>query len=154
MSDSRKRRRLGVVIGAVIILSGFTYLLTGQIGSNLVYFLTPAEVLAKGPGIYGEPIRLGGLVQPNSVEWNAEEIDLRFTMIDGEADDGSKIRVHARKAPPAMFREGMGVVVEGRMTHAGIFESTSVMVKHSNEYRAPEDGEHPVDAYRTLMQDE
>lgn len=56
MSDQRKRRRLGVVIGAVIILSGFTYLLSGQIGSNLVYFLTPAEVVAKGPSIYGEPI--------------------------------------------------------------------------------------------------
>lgn len=140
------------MIGAVIILSGFTYLLSGQIGSNLVYFLTPAEVVAKGPSIYGEPIRLGGLVQPNSVEWDAEALDLRFTMIDDEAG-GSEIRVHARKAPPAMFREGMGVVVEGRMTHAGIFESTSLMVKHSNEYRAPEHGEDPAEMYRTLMRE-
>lgn len=153
MSDQRKGRRLGVVIGAVIILSGFTYLLSGQIGSNLVYFLTPTEVLAKGPGIYGKPIRLGGLVQPNSVAWDAAALDLQFTMIDGEGGS-SKIRVHARKAPPAMFREGMGVVVEGQMTHAGTFESTNLMVKHSNEYRAPEHGEDPAATYRTLMREE
>ncbi|MGH7575863.1 MAG: cytochrome c maturation protein CcmE [Longimicrobiales bacterium] len=153
MSDLRKRRRLGILVGAVIILIGFTYLLSGQIGTNLVYFLTPAEALAKGPSIYGEPIRLGGLVQPKSVAWNAEALDLRFTMI-GEETGGPELRVHASKAPPAMFREGMGVVVEGRMTRAGIFESTNLMVKHSNEYRAPEDGQHPGDMYRTLERDE
>jgi cytochrome c-type biogenesis protein CcmE len=50
-----------------------------------------------------------------------------------------------------MFRDGIGVVVEGRYHRPGVFESTSVMVKHSNEYRAPKPGEKPADMYRSLQ---
>ena len=56
-----------------------------------------------------------------------------------------------KKAPPQMFREGQGVVVEGRLNRTGVFESTSLMVKHSNEYKAPHDAEKPRDAYKTLI---
>lgn len=152
MSFQLKRPRIGLVIGGVLLLSGFGYLMSGQIGGNLVYFLTPSEALAKGQSVHDRPIRLGGLVAPNSVQWDAEALDLRFVMVDEEGD-GSSVHVHARKAPPTMFREGMGVVVEGRMTGAGVFESTNVMVKHSNEYRAPEEGHDPATLYRTLIRD-
>jgi cytochrome c-type biogenesis protein CcmE len=49
-----------------------------------------------------------------------------------------------------MFREGIGVVVEGRLQGDGTFETDRVMIKHSNEYRAPEDGESPDEVYKTL----
>ena len=49
-----------------------------------------------------------------------------------------------------MFREGIGVVVEGRLQSDGVFDTDRVMIKHSNEYRAPEDGERPDEAYKTL----
>jgi cytochrome c-type biogenesis protein CcmE len=147
--SEKRRRPIALIAGAVVVLGGFAYLLTGNISENLVVFLTPDELLAKGATIYDEPVRLGGQVKPGSVQWNAEAIDLRFVLQDGDGE----VEVHAKKAPPQMFREGQGVVVEGRYTAAGIFESHNLMVKHSNEYRAPEDGEHPKDIYRSLVRD-
>ncbi|MGH7507674.1 MAG: cytochrome c maturation protein CcmE [Longimicrobiales bacterium] len=140
---------MALIAGAVLVLGGFAYLVTGGISDNLVYFLTPQELLAKGAEAYGEPIRLGGQVKPGTVHWNAEELDLRFVLQDGSGE----VEVHARKAPPQMFREGQGVVVEGRYTAAGVFESDKLMVKHSNEYRAPAGGEHPKEAYRSLLRE-
>jgi cytochrome c-type biogenesis protein CcmE len=145
------KKRWGLLAGVVIVLSGFGYLLSGSIGDNLVYFLTPDELLAQGPAAYDRPIRLGGQVVPGTVRWDAAALDLRFQLRD---EDGvTAVDVHARKAPPQMFREGMGVVVEGRWTAAGIFESTNLMVKHSNEYRAPEEGHDPNVMYRSLIRD-
>ena len=59
--------------------------------------------------------------------------------------------VHSTGAPPQMFRDGMGVVVEGRVGAGGVFEATNLMVKHSNEYRAPKPGEEAHEKYKTLM---
>jgi cytochrome c-type biogenesis protein CcmE len=132
----------------VIILSGFGYLMYGGIGENLVYFVTPGELLARGPDAYDRPIRLGGQVVPGTVRWNADALDLRFTLQD---EDGH-IEVISRKAPPAMFREGQGVIVEGKLNRANVFESSNLMVKHSNEYRPPEDHvETPEEKYRDLI---
>lgn len=143
-----KKGTIGGLIAAVVVLSGFGYLMYGNIGDNLVYFVTPGELLAKGPDAYDKPIRLGGQVMAGTVQWNADQLDLRFTLQD---EDG-KIQVQSRKAPPAMFREGQGVIVEGRLTRAGVFESSNVMVKHSNEYRPPEGHEPlPEEKYRDLI---
>jgi cytochrome c-type biogenesis protein CcmE len=53
-----------------------------------------------------------------------------------------------------MFSEGMGVVVEGSYREDGVFRSHNVMVKHSNEYRPPKEGEHPRELYRSLIDEE
>ena len=134
-----------LVIGAAvaILIGAFAYLLWGGLDRNIVYFLTPKELLAKGTTAYDQPVRLGGQVVPGSVVWDAERLDLRFRVTDG---DGSEVAVHSKGAPPQMFRDGMGVVVEGRYGRGGVFESSNLMVKHSNEYRAPQAGEHPGDA--------
>jgi cytochrome c-type biogenesis protein CcmE len=143
-----RSKALGGILAAVVVLSGFGYLMYGGIGDNLVYFVTPGELLAKGPEAYDKPIRLGGQVVPGTVRWDADALDLRFTLQD---EDGV-IDVLSRKAPPAMFREGQGVIVEGRLARSGVFESSSVMVKHSNEYRPPEAHEElPADKYRDLI---
>jgi cytochrome c-type biogenesis protein CcmE len=144
-----KKRPIGLIIGAIVVLAGFTYLLTGGISSNIVYFLTPGELLGKGPSAYDAPVRLGGQVVPGTVRWDADALDLRFTVQD---EAGRQVDVHSRVAPPQMFREGMGVVVEGRYTRAGVFESDNLMVKHSNEYRAPAEGHDPKEAYTSLME--
>ena len=149
MSQAKRGPRIGAIIAAVVILSGFGYLLMGGISNNLVYFWTPGELLAKGADIYDQPVRLGGQVAPNSVTWDAQALDLRFRVLD---ETGKGIEVHARKAPPQMFREGMGVVLEGKLNASGVFESTNLMVKHSNEYRPPEDGQHDTRAmYESLI---
>ncbi|HEX6132543.1 MAG TPA: cytochrome c maturation protein CcmE [Longimicrobiales bacterium] len=144
------RKKVGLGVALIVVLSGFGYLVYGGIGENLVLFLTPGELLAKGTDAYDAPVRLGGQVVPGSMQWDADAIDLRFTIQD---QDG-RIRVHSTKAPPAMFREGQGVIVEGRLNRDGVFESSSVMVKHSNEYRPPEDGHpKPEDMYRSLIRE-
>ena len=141
------RRRVVAIVGALAILSGFGYLVVGGIGENLVYFVTPTELLARGDAAHDAPIRLGGQVQPGSVRWNADKLDLRFTLTDGL----KTVPVQSRGAPPQMFRDGMGVVVEGRYDRSGVFQSTNLMIKHSNEYRAPHEGEKPQEAYKTLI---
>jgi cytochrome c-type biogenesis protein CcmE len=151
MREAKRRLpALGLVAVAIVVLSGFGYLIYGGIGQNLVYFLTPDELLERGEAIHDAPVRLGGLVVPGTVQWDAESIDLRFAMI-GEESGVEQVRVRSRKAPPQMFREGMGVVVEGRMRASGEFEASNLMVMHSNEYRAPEEGEKPADVYRSLV---
>jgi cytochrome c-type biogenesis protein CcmE len=145
-------RRVLLLTGALLILGGFGYLLYGGIGSNLVFFLTPAELHAKGPKAYEIPVRLGGMVVPGSVKWDALALDLRFTLADASSH---KYTVRARKAPPQMFKEGQGVVVEGTLSRDGVFEATNLMVKHSNEYRVPDhNAQKPKDAYKSLMREE
>ena len=143
-----KKRVIGGVVALVIVLSGFGYLMYGGIGENLVYFVTPAELLERGDDAYERPVRLGGQVVPGTVRWNADELDLRFTL----QDEDVHVEVISRKAPPAMFREGQGVIVEGSLNRDGVFESSNLMVKHSNEYRAPDDHEvMPAEKYRDLI---
>lgn len=150
MSLGRSGRRLTVVAGLVVILAGFGYLAWGGLGDNLVYFLTPTELSERGETVVDEPVRLGGMVAPGSVSWNADELDLRFLLTDG----ARTFEVAASGAPPQMFREGIGVIVEGRLRDDGAFHATNLMVKHSNEYRAPAEGERPEQIYRGLIHED
>jgi cytochrome c-type biogenesis protein CcmE len=146
MSAPGRKKRTGLVLGTVVVLATFAYLAYGGIGDNLVYFVTPTELLARGDEATRTAVRLGGDVKPGTVHWDADALDLRFEVTDGDR----AILVHSKGAPPQMFRDGMGVVVEGRMTTDGYFQSTNLMVMHSNEYRAPEEGENPADLYHEL----
>lgn len=136
--------------GLLAILGALALLVIGGLRENVVYFLTPSELHARGSSVYETPVRLGGRVQPGSVEWEAETRRLRFIVTDG----ARQVPVHSTGAPPAMFQDGMGVVVEGRFGRNGVFESHNVMVKHSNEYRPPEEGEHPRRMFRSLIEEE
>jgi len=146
------RKRATMVVAAVIVLGAFGYLMYGGLDKNVVFFLTPQELLAKGPDAVDVPVRLGGMVAPGSVKWDAEKLDLRFQLMDGV----KTIEVHSKGAPPQMFRDNMGVVCEGRFRN-GVFESTNLMIKHSEEYRAPKEGQTPQEMYKemfkTLKQD-
>jgi len=136
-----------IIGGAVVLVAVFAWLLFGGLEKNVVFFLTPKELLAKGPDGVGVPVRLGGQVKPGSMTWDAKSLDLRFTVTDGIKE----IPVHSTGAPPQMFRDGMGVVVEGRVGQAGVFQATNLMVKHSNAYRAPKPGEEAHEKYKTLI---
>jgi cytochrome c-type biogenesis protein CcmE len=140
-------KRKWVLGGVAVIVTVFAWLLFGGLEKNVVFFLTPRELLAKGNDGVGVPVRLGGQVKPGSVKWDAQAIDLRFTVTDG----AKEMQVHSTGAPPQMFRDGMGVIVEGRVGTGGVFEATSLMVKHSNEYRAPKPGEEAHEKYKTLI---
>jgi len=109
----------------------------GNLGDNLVYYWNPAELKAAGDKARGATIRLGGVVQKDSVRFDNQSTELEFTVEDGD----TSVVVEARGMPPQMFREGIGVIVEGTLRDDGVFESSELLVKHSNEYQAPEDGE-------------
>ena len=143
----KSTKRTIIIGGAVVFVAAFAYLLSGRIGGNLVYFYTPSELLAQGTKAYDAPLRLGGMVVPGSVKWDAASVDLQFVMQDGKA----QVPVHSRGAPPQMFRDGIGVVVEGKYTPAGTFEATNLLVKHSNEYRPPKAGQMPQEMYKSLI---
>jgi cytochrome c-type biogenesis protein CcmE len=139
MSGERNRRRLFILAAVVVAVATLAYLASGGIGENLVYYWSPSELREAGDEAIGASIRLGGLVAPGSVERAADGLTLSFEVSDGTA----QVPVYASSVPPAMFREGIGVVVEGTMRDDGVFETRRLMVKHDNEYKAPEDVENP-----------
>lgn len=140
------KRNWGILV-AVILLATFGWLLYGGLNKNVVFFLTPKELVAKGANGYDVPVRLGGMVVPGSVTWDEKTLDLRFRV----TDDSDTVAVHSVGAPPQMFQPGMGVVVEGKYERAGVFQATNLMVKHSNEYHPPKAGEKPEEMYKTLI---
>ena len=148
-TSTRRGGTRAIVLGVAVIAGAFGYLLYGGLAKNVVYFLTPNELLAKGTRAVDVPVRLGGQIKPGSVVWNDTTLDLRFTVTDGKSD----VAVRSRGTPPQMFRDGIGVVVEGRYLRDGVFHCTNLMIKHSNEYRPPKPGESPNEAARTLMKE-
>jgi len=134
-----RRRPWGVLVLVAVVLVAVAYLAFSSIGSALVYYLTPTELLARGEDGVGQTVRLGGQVASGSVTGPAT--DLTFVLTDGDAE----ITVHSTVAPTRSFREGTGAVVEGALGEDGIFEATQVIVKHDENYVAPEPGTQPSD---------
>lgn len=149
MSNDKRRRILGIVIALAVAAAAFTYLALSSVGENLVYYWSPSELRAQGQRAVGSTVRLGGLVEAGSIKREADGLTLRFAVTDGE----SSVPVYAETVPPAMFREGIGVVLEGRMGEDGAFETKRLMVKHDNQYEAPGEGEVPemADMVRSLQ---
>ena len=152
MTGVAKRRLLALC--ALLFAGGVVaYIASGDIGENLVYFWSAKDLHDKGDAAIGAQVRLGGVVQAGSVKWDSDSLDLRFGlgMQADPAVDGVSIAVHARRAPPPRGRAGIGVVVEG-VYDGRLFAANRVLVKHSNEYRAPESGERAEDIYKTLLE--
>jgi len=131
------RRRWGLLAGVAVVVGAVGWLAFSGIGNALVYYLTPSELLARGEEAIGQQVRLGGLVQPGSVRGPAT--DLTFVLTDGS----HQITVHSTSAPTGSFREGIGAVVEGRLSAEGVFEASRVLVKHDENYVAPTEGQVP-----------
>ena len=152
MTDAGKKR-LTAVTALLVAAGALTYISFGGIEDNLVYFWDVEQLLDHGEKAHGSVIRLGGVVQEGTFDWDEDSLDLNFKMAMDPAPGGVAVPVHTKGAPPQMFREGIGVVVEG--TYDGKrFAATRVIVKHSNEYQPPEEGERPQDLYKTLQVDE
>ncbi len=140
---SRGRTKWFAISALAVALGGFLVLAVGGIGENLVYYWAPKDVQAAGNRAVGASIRLGGQVATGSVKWEGTS-DLQFDVTDGTAT----VHVVSKGVPPQLFRDRIGVVVEGTMTKAGHFESRRLMVSHDNQYRAPEDKNVDI---KTLM---
>jgi len=144
------RRKQLTAVAALAVAGGvLAFLAFGGIEKNLVYFWDVDQLLAQGEKAYGSTVRLGGVVQEGTYKWDGEALDLSFN-IGMKSAGGNTVPVHARGAPPQMFREGIGVLVEGQFDGKA-FTATRVIVKHSNEYQPPAEGERPQDIYRSLI---
>jgi cytochrome c-type biogenesis protein CcmE len=132
------RGRWFILIALLVAAGGFAFIAAGRIGNNLVYYWSPSDLLHAGDKAYGASIRLGGLVVRDSLVTAPSSADVRFDVTDGT----STVHVRTHGVPPQMFREGIGVVVEGTMTRGGWFDGSRLMVSHNNEYRAPKDHQH------------
>lgn len=147
---SASRNRL-LAVGALAIAGiALAAIAFGGIGKNLVYYWTPGEMLAHGGKAYGPTIRLGGVVQKGSMQWNAGHTELTFRLADGLTAEAQSVKVVSTEVPPQMFREGIGCVVEGTFDPSQVFTSNRLMVKHSNEYRAPKAGEQHEDWKKSI----
>ena len=128
-------RRL-FLVGALVVAAGALAAISfGNMGDSLVYYWDVSQTVENRERAQGAVIRLGGMVKEGTVNWKSDENVLEFDITDG----AESLPVRATGAPPQMFREGIGVVVEGTVTEAGTFETDRLMVKHSNEYKAPDE---------------
>jgi len=144
MSPTLKNRLLAVI--ALVVAGGALLFLTqSKLGQNLIYYWTPSEMLAQGSKAVGPTIRLGGVVEGGSIHWDDAKRLLHFRVCDGETTLKTCVPVQAAEVPPQMFRENIGVVVEGQLGKNNVFASKRLMVNHSNEYQAPHDEKPPVD---------
>jgi cytochrome c-type biogenesis protein CcmE len=122
---------------AVVVAAGL--MIFQALSSSLVYFIMPGEYEARAADYEGRRVRLGGLVEAGSVHFDSRDLLLSFTI----TDTIKSYPVVHRGTAPEMFREGMGVVVEGNFEGA-TFHGDNLLVKHSEVYEAPKDGA-PVD---------
>jgi cytochrome c-type biogenesis protein CcmE len=144
------RNRLVALVALLIAGAGLAYVAFGNIGQNLVFYWTPGEMLAQGSKAYGPTVRLGGVVQPGSLRWDAGRTHLTFRVADSDKPGSPSVEVLSSETPPQMFRERIGVVVEGTFDRSQTFTSSRLMVNHSNEYRPPKPGDGP-DKWKTTV---
>jgi cytochrome c-type biogenesis protein CcmE len=130
---TRKRRRLIVVLVALVALGSAAGLASFALQDNLAFFFSPTDLKEK-PVEAGRRFRLGGLVEEGSVGREADGITIRFAVSDG----ANSVKVKFKGLLPDLFREGQGVVTEGSMDDKGIFVATEVLAKHDENYMPPE----------------
>jgi len=146
-NSQNKEKKKKWVIGGLLIFLTVVFLSLYSIQNNSVYFYTPKEAQAKAAELTEKEIRVGGMVKVNSVAWEPQKLSVKFTLSDLK---GVEMQVSYKGAPPDMFKEGSGVVVEGYIKKDGKkFSARNLLVKHSEEYRIPD--EHGKDNHALLQ---
>ena len=126
-----KQIRLAAIGGGLAFLALAAFIALTALEDNIVFFRSPSELAAK-PAAVGEAIRIGGLVREGSVTRDGLRADFQVT------DLAHDIAVSYEGMLPDLFREGQGVVAEGRFDASGIFRADTVLAKHDDTYMPPE----------------
>ena len=132
MAMTRKQRRLVLIGGSVGVLGVALALILSALGSSIVFFNSPSDVLERhiSPGTR---IRIGGLVKTGSVE-RGDNLKIRFEVTDGKGE----IPVQYQGIVPDLFREGQGVVAEGKLEPGNVLDADTVLAKHDERYMPKE----------------
>ena len=142
MTLKPKHQRLLLAALAVVAVLVAVLLAMWGLKDRVAYFFTPTEIAA-GRAEKGHAIRLGGMVELGSLKQDADGVTIAFVVEDGEG----RVPVRYRGITPDLFREGSGVVAEGRM-QGGTFVADNILAKHDERYMPPQLGnqaaEHAV----------
>jgi cytochrome c-type biogenesis protein CcmE len=126
-----RQKRLALIVGILVAVGGATALVLNAFNSNLVFFYSPSQVAAhEAPE--GRPFRVGGMVTVGSVK--RDGVDVVFTVTDLV----KSMQVHYRGSLPDLFKEGKGVVAQGKLGSDGVFTAQEVLAKHDENYMPPE----------------
>ena len=126
---TRKQQRLGLLALGMVALGGATALVLVAFNDNLVFFYSPSDLEAKAV-VPDHRVRIGGLVERESLSRSPDGRMISFRVTDGAAD----LAVVYEGLLPDLFREGQGVVAEGKLRADGVFAATTVLAKHDENY--------------------
>jgi cytochrome c-type biogenesis protein CcmE len=128
-----RHRKLALIVLVVAVLGIAVALVLNAFNSNLVFFFSPTQV-ANGEAPTSRAFRIGGLVEAGSIRREADGLTTRFVV----TDTAKSMPVTYTGILPDLFKEGKGVVAEGRLGPDGRFSATQVLAKHDENYMPPE----------------
>ncbi len=120
------------IIGGAIVLIAVIYLLYLSLGSSVSYYVTVSEFYDRSTELADTSIRIAGKIADKSVEWDAEELELKFTITEG----GKNMPVIYNGAQPAGFKADSSLLVEGKYDSDGIFRATQLILKCPSKYES------------------
>jgi cytochrome c-type biogenesis protein CcmE len=134
-----RHKRLATIVGGLAALGVAAALVLNAFQSNLVFFFSPTQVFAE-EAPKDRTFRVGGLVEPGSLSRRADGLTVEFRV----TDTARTIPVVYTGILPDLFKEGKGVVAQGRLGPDGVFKATEVLAKHDENYMPPE-AQHAID---------
>jgi cytochrome c-type biogenesis protein CcmE len=137
MNLSPRQTRFALIAGGVLVLALAAAFVLNAFQNNLVFFFTPTQVL-KGEAPKNKTFRIGGLVKVGSLQ--RDGTDVSFVVTDTAQD----IPVRYSGLLPDLFKEGKGVVAQGRLDAQGLMTASEVLAKHDENYMPPE-AQHALD---------
>ena len=130
---TRKRRRMTFVLLGTLSLAAAVALVLSAFEDSVVFFYSPTDLAEKKPPPERR-FRVGGIVVEDSLARDADGLTVRFRV----TDMNRTVRIAYTGILPDLFREGQGIVAEGRLDGAGVFRADSVLAKHDETYMPPE----------------
>lgn len=121
------------LVGLIVLALAVGYVIYLSFGSS-VYYVTVSEFFDKGTELYDTKIRIAGKVADDSIDWNAEDIELRFVITEG----GDNLMVVYHGAAPSGLQAGSDILVEGKYSSEGIFQATQLILKCPSKYEIEE----------------
>ena len=127
-----RHRRFAWIGGGIAVLGIAAAFVLNAFQSNLVFFFTPSQIAAN-EAPKGRAFRIGGLVVDKSLTRDADGLTVHFTV----TDTASTVPVVYTGILPDLFKEGKGVVAQGKLEGDGVFHATEVLAKHDENYMPP-----------------
>jgi cytochrome c-type biogenesis protein CcmE len=126
-----KQKRLALILGGLAILALATTLVLTALKDNLAFFFTPSQIKANEAPM-NRTFRIGGMVENGSVKRDGVNVSFKVT------DTAQVVNVTYTGILPDLFREGKGVVAQGKLDGDGVFRAKEVLAKHDENYMPPE----------------